>query len=94
MDELDEQLRQLNIINSRLSFADTYKDVLSEDNHIDVAKLVNIIEEKSSTGQNFGTTLRNRLNYAPDLSSSKKVGPEVPPKPLKKFPNSPEVLFI
>ena len=94
MDELDEQLRQLSIINNRLSFADTNKDVLSNDNHIDVAKLVNIIEEKNSSSQDFNTSLKNRLNYGHDLSSSKKVGPVVPPKPLKKIPNLPEVLNI
>lgn len=94
MDELDEQLRQLSIINSRLSFADANKEPSLDGNHIDVAKLVNSIEEKNNLSQEYQGSLKNRLLYSHDLNAAKKVGPIVPPKPLKKSPNIPEVFII
>ncbi|KAM7341346.1 lipoma-preferred partner zyxin isoform 2-T2 [Cochliomyia hominivorax] len=91
MDELEEQLRQLSIINSQLSFTDANKELSIDGNNIDVAKLVNSIEEKTNSYQDNQGSLKNRLIYGRDLSGSKKVGPLVPPKPLKKSPNLPEI---
>ncbi|GBP10519.1 hypothetical protein EVAR_74161_1, partial [Eumeta japonica] len=93
MDELDEQLRHLSIINSRLSFSGTSKDSSADGNHSNVAKLVNNIEEKNNFSQEYQSALKNRLIFRHDLNSSKKVGPSVPPKPHKKSPNVPEIKY-
>uniref|UniRef100_A0A1I8PPB1 LIM zinc-binding domain-containing protein n=1 Tax=Stomoxys calcitrans TaxID=35570 RepID=A0A1I8PPB1_STOCA len=75
MDDLDEQLKQLNLINGRLSLSVANKDSSLDGHHVGVAKLVNNIEERNNP--QFNNT------------SNKKVGqpPLVPPKPLKKVHN-------
>lgn len=93
MDELDEQLRQLSLINSRLSLPDANNATLS-DNHIDVSKLVNSIEENNKLELESQVALQNRLIAGHDLNAIKKVGPLVPPKPLKKSSNFPEVVIL
>ncbi|XP_075159440.1 lipoma-preferred partner zyxin [Haematobia irritans] len=72
MDDLDEQLKQLNLINGRLSLSVSNKEDPLQSHHVGgVAKLVNNIEERSNPQYSF--------------TSNKKVGPPmVPPKPHKK----------
>lgn len=77
MDDLDEQLKQLNLINGRLSVAVANK----EGHHVGgVAKLVSNIEERNSSTHNIYNT------------ANKKTGPIVPPKPHKKLQNYSESL--
>ncbi|XP_005175415.1 lipoma-preferred partner [Musca domestica] len=74
MDDLDEQLKQLSLINGRLSVAVANNEATPENRHIGVAKLVSNIEERNNLSS---TQIYNTTN--------KKVGPPlVPPKPHKK----------